>query len=59
MKAFKLGIESTGHYECSIGGWNCLCCAPKKDDRPKARRSVRRLMNQQDAQMTKDVYASY
>ena len=48
MKAHKIGIASTGFYECNVGGWNCNCCAPAKEDRPKARRSVRRKMKQQD-----------
>lgn len=48
MKAHKVGIISTGHYDCKVGGWHCNCCAPSRQDRPLARRSVRRKMKQQD-----------
>lgn len=48
MKAHRVGIVRTGYYLCSYGGWKCSCCSPSVKDRPKARRSVRRKMHQQD-----------
>jgi len=55
MKAHKYGIKNqVGHYECLVGGWKCNCCSPKPSDRPKARRSVRRLLKLQDSELTKN-----
>jgi hypothetical protein len=55
MKAHKFGIKKqVGHYECLIGGWKCICCSPSPKNRPKARRSVRRVLHLQDSELTKN-----
>ena len=54
MKAHKFGISHTGFYMCEYGGWNCNCCSPSRQDRPKARRSVRRKLKEQDRSINEE-----